>query len=71
MSLQTETSDRILRLKAVQERTGLCRTTLYRKMQNGTFPKNIKISTRCTGWRESAVAEWLKNPMFYNTSEGI
>ena len=71
MSLQTETSDRILRLKAVQERTGLCRSTLYRKMQNGTFPKNIKISTRCTGWRESAVAEWLKNPMFYSTSEGI
>jgi prophage regulatory protein len=71
MSLQTETSDRILRLKAVQERTGLCRSTLYRKMQNGTFPKNIKISTRCTGWRESAVAEWLKNPMFYSTLEGI
>ena len=68
MSLQTETSDRILRLKAVQERTGLCRSTLYRKMQNGTFPKNIKISTRCTGWRESAVAEWLKNPMFYSNS---
>jgi prophage regulatory protein len=71
MSLQSETSDRILRLKAVQDRTGLCRSTLYRKMRNGTFPKNIKISTRCTGWRESAVAEWLKNPMFYSTSEGI
>jgi prophage regulatory protein len=69
MSLQTETSDRILRLKAVQERTGLCRSTLYRKMQNGTFPKNIKISTRCTGWRESAVAEWLKNPMFYSIDD--
>jgi prophage regulatory protein len=71
MSLQSETSDRILRLKAVQDRTGLCRSTLYRKMRNGTFPKNIKISTRCTGWRESAVAEWLKNPMFYSTSEGV
>jgi prophage regulatory protein len=71
MSLQTEPVDRILRLKAVQERTGLCRSTLYRKMQNGTFPKNIKISTRCTGWRESAVAEWLKSPMFYSASEGI
>jgi prophage regulatory protein len=37
---------------------------MYRKMQNGTFPRNIKISTRCTGWRESAVTEWLKNPIF-------
>lgn len=70
MSLQTETSDRILRLKAVQERTGLCRSTLYRKMRNGTFPQNIKISTRCTGWRESAVNAWMHNPMFYSAKEG-
>jgi prophage regulatory protein len=65
----TETPDRILRLKAVQERTGLCRSTLYRKMQNGTFPKNIKISARCAGWRESAVSAWLKNPMFYSVDD--
>jgi prophage regulatory protein len=44
---------------------------MYRKMQNGTFPRNVQISTRCTGWRESAIAEWLNNPMFYSTSEGI
>ena len=34
------TPDRILRLKTVLERTGLSRSTMYRKMQNGTFPKN-------------------------------
>lgn len=65
MSLQTEPSDRILRIKTVLERTGLSRSTMYRKMQNGTFPKNVQISTRCAGWRESAVVEWLKDPMFY------
>ena len=70
MPQQVDTPDRILRLKAVQDRTGLCRSTLYRKMQNGTFPKNIKISTRCTGWRESAVTDWLKNPMFYGARKG-
>ena len=61
----TETPDRILRLKAVLERTGLSRSTMYRKMQNGTFPQNVRISTRCTGWRESAVNEWLRNPMYF------
>lgn len=66
ISTETDTSDRILRIKAVQERTGLCRSTLYRKMQNGTFPQNIKISTRRAGWREPAVTEWLKNPIFYS-----
>jgi prophage regulatory protein len=49
----------------VLERTGLSRTTMYRKMQNGTFPKSVQISIRCAGWRESAVNEWLNNPMFY------
>lgn len=66
----TDTPDRILRLKTVLERTGLSRTTMYRKMQNRTFPGNVKISTRCTGWRESAVNEWLKNPMFYSVDDG-
>ena len=61
----TDTPDRILRLKAVLERTGLSRSTMYRKMQAGSFPRNVQLSTRCTGWRESAVAEWLKNPMVY------
>ncbi|WP_034159474.1 helix-turn-helix transcriptional regulator [Sphingomonas sp. ERG5] len=64
----TETPDRILRLKTVLERTGLSRSTMYRKIQNGTFPSNIRISVRCTGWRESAVNEWMRNPIFYDTS---
>ncbi|PCD02435.1 AlpA family transcriptional regulator [Sphingomonas spermidinifaciens] len=65
----TDTSDRILRIKTVLERTGLSRSTMYRKMENGTFPKNIQISTRCTGWRESAINEWLRNPVFYEASQ--
>lgn len=65
----TDTPDRIIRLKAVLARTGLSRSTMYRKMQNGTFPKNVQISTRCTGWRESAISAWLRNPMFYSIDD--
>jgi prophage regulatory protein len=67
--MQTDTPDRILRLNAVLDRTGLSRSTLYRKMQNGTFPKNVRISTRCAGWRESSVEEWMRNPMFYEVTD--
>lgn len=67
--METSTPDRILRLRAVLERSGLSRSTLYRKMQNATFPPNVKISTRCAGWRESALAEWLRNPMFYRIDD--
>lgn len=61
----TDTADRILRLNAVLDRTGLSRSTLYRKIQTGTFPKQVRIATRCTGWRESAINSWMRNPMFY------
>jgi Predicted transcriptional regulator len=67
--MQTNTPDRILRLNAVLDRTGLSRSTLYRKMQNGTFPQNVRISTRCAGWRESAIEAWMRNPMFYEAAE--
>ena len=67
--MQTDQHDRILRITTVLERTGLSRSTMYRKMQNGTFPKNVQISERCTGWRESAVSAWLHNPMFYSAED--
>nr|WP_176498235.1 AlpA family phage regulatory protein [Sphingomonas sp. HMP6] len=57
--------DRILRLPTVLDRTGLSRSTLYRKIKDGSFPKQIAISTRCAGWRESAVTAWLRNPIHY------
>lgn len=62
--------DRVLRIKAVLARTGLSRSTLYRKVQTGSFPQRVAISTRCIGWRESAVDAWLRNPMFYSVDEG-
>jgi prophage regulatory protein len=64
-----EAPERILRLNTVLERTGLSRSTLYRKMQAGTFPRQIAISTRCAGWRESAVKAWLHNPIFYSVED--
>ena len=62
--------DRILRLNTVLDRTGLSRATLYRKVADGTFPKQIRIATRCMGWRESAINDWLRNPMFYSVGDG-
>ena len=65
----SHTSDRILRLKVVLDRTGLSRSTLYRKIQDGTFPRQVHISTRCAGWRESAVNEWMRNPTVFSTDD--
>jgi prophage regulatory protein len=34
-------------------------------MQERTFPRALRISARCTGWRESDVEAWLRNPETY------
>ena len=40
--------DRIVRLKTVLARTGLSRSTIYRKIAEGAFPAQLKISTNGT-----------------------
>ena len=54
--------DRIVRLKTVLARTGLSRSTIYRKIAEGTFPAQIKISTNGAGWRESDINRWIADP---------
>lgn len=55
--------DRIIRLKTVLARTGLSRSTLYRKIADGTFPRQVAISIHGAGWYESAVNRWVANPV--------
>jgi prophage regulatory protein len=57
--------DRILRLRGVIDRTGFSKTTIYRKIAEGTFPRQIQISTRCSGWRESMLDRWMSDPLRY------
>lgn len=59
----------ILRLKSVMKRTGLTRPTLYRKIAEGTFPRQVRISVGCIGWREAEVDAWLHAPMEYRASD--
>ncbi len=63
--MSTQQPERILRLKAVLERTGLSRSTLYRKIHQGSFPRQIRIAARCAGWRETAISRWLDDPLTY------
>lgn len=58
-------SERIIRLKTVLARTGLSRTTVYRKIAEGTFPRQVKISVHGAGWYESAINRWIADPVRY------
>lgn len=57
--------DRLLRISEVMHLTSLKRSTLYKKTQNGTFPRPVKIGMRSSAWRLSDVIRWTKAPMQY------
>ena len=54
------TADRLLRLSEVRTRTALGRSTIYRKMRDGSFPEPLKIGVRAVRWRESEIEAWLQ-----------
>jgi len=58
-------SERIIRLHTVLTRTGLSRSTLYRKIAEGTFPAQVRISVHGAGWHESAINRWIADPAGY------
>ena len=54
--------DRILRPKDVSQAIGFSRTTLWRRVRDGSFPRPLRIGgekSHLVGWRQSAVEEWL------------
>ncbi|MGL5040408.1 MAG: AlpA family phage regulatory protein [Aeromonas sp.] len=59
------TSCRILRLKAVMEKIGLARSTIYDHMDpkskryDADFPKPFKLGLSANGWFEHELDAWL------------
>jgi prophage regulatory protein len=51
--------DRFLRLPEVLWRVGLSRSCLYRMVNNGTFPRQIKINRTTVVWSENEIADWM------------
>jgi prophage regulatory protein len=64
-----DNAERIIRLKTVLARTGLSRATLYRKIADGTFPRQVPISVHGAGWHESAINRWIADPRSYRSDE--
>lgn len=50
---------RIIRLKGVIDSTGLARSTIYKYIGEGTFPKPVPLGDRCVDWVDSEVHDWI------------
>lgn len=51
---------RLLRLPEVQARTGLSRSTIYVRVDQGRFPRPVLLGARAVGWIESEIEAWLR-----------
>lgn len=60
---------RFLRLSEVKARTGLPKSTIYRRMSESTFPKQILIGARTVVWNENDITEWQEKQMTANNNE--
>ncbi len=54
-------TERILRRREVEARTGLSRSTLYAQMAEGTFPRPVRLGKRAVGWTDSTITRWLES----------
>ena len=47
-----------LRLSEVKKRPGKAKTTIYREINEGKFPKQIRNGTGTVAWLESEILKW-------------
>ena len=55
----TDTIDRLIRRSEVEERTGLCTSSIYRLMRAGEFPEPVKISAKAVRWHYAEIENWM------------
>lgn len=50
---------RLIRLKEVIDSTGLGRSTIYKYIAEGLFPKPVSLGDRAVAWLESEIQDWV------------
>ncbi|UBS32871.1 AlpA family transcriptional regulator [Altererythrobacter sp. N1] len=56
---ETRRVTRLIRLPEVQHRVGLGRSTIYRWMSEGKFPKPVQLGGYAVAWAEDDVEAWI------------
>jgi prophage regulatory protein len=51
--------DKLLRLPQVKASTGLSKSSIYARISEGTFPKQIPLGPRLVVWVESDIQNWI------------
>lgn len=52
-------SERLLRIADVTRKTGLGRSTIYRRISRGEFPGAFDLGGGAVAWKESDIERWI------------
>ncbi|MFP4154560.1 MAG: helix-turn-helix transcriptional regulator [Halothiobacillaceae bacterium] len=58
MTAEHTRPERLISLRDVSERVSLKRTAIYARINEGTFPKPVKLG-RISRWPESQIDAWI------------
>ena len=59
MAIMNKTSTAFLKLPQVMSVTGLSKSTIYARIAEGAFPKQIPLGPRLVVWVESDIQNWI------------
>jgi len=57
--MENKITGRVLRIKDLEEKIGLKRSTIYELMESGDFPGSVPLGARAVGWLEAEVDNWI------------
>lgn len=55
----TQDKPRLIRRSEVIQRVGLCKASIYNRMNAGLFPRPVSIGGRSVAWLESDIDTWI------------
>lgn len=50
------------RMRDVLRMTALSRSSLYRRIADGNFPRPVSLGGKAKGWRREDLEQWAENP---------
>ncbi len=53
--------DRLIRIAEVQQLIGCKKSSIYKMLEEGKFPKPIRYSPRLVVWQETVVLQWVQD----------
>lgn len=51
---------KLMGFAGVSEAVGLGRSTIYKRVAEGTFPKPVALGAHCVRWRSDEIGEWIE-----------